>query len=171
MKKRDLYIILLVLAAALGARYLAGPKNAPVLPPKTEAAAATEAPTEASAEAPAGESENAQAQAKDNKIRPAQSFLRIQVGSETYRIVPLNKKDTVEVRQPNGAVNLVDIDVNAFKMHSSTCKNQECIHQGEVTLENYRARPLYNTVVCLPNKVLLELLSPEEAARASGLAR
>ena len=49
-------------------------------------------------------------------------------------------------------------------MLSSTCKNQQCIHQGVVSLANRDSRALYNQIICLPNQVILELLTPEEAA-------
>jgi hypothetical protein len=47
-------------------------------------------------------------------------------------------------------------------MESATCENQDCVHQGEVTLENKNARVLENLIICLPNQVYLELYSTEE---------
>lgn len=92
----------------------------------------------------------------------AASYLRIQVGSETYKTVPLNKEDTVTIDQGGGKKNVVQIGVNSAHMLSSTCKNQECVHQGVVSLENRNNRALFNMVVCLPNQVLLELIPADE---------
>lgn len=92
----------------------------------------------------------------------ASSYLRIQVGSQTYKTVPLNKEDTITIDQGDGKKNVVQIGVNSAHMLSSTCKNQECIHQGVVSLENRSNRALFNMVVCLPNQVLLELIPAEE---------
>jgi hypothetical protein len=59
--------------------------------------------------------------------------------------------------------NTVHISPDGFYMASATCNNQDCVHQGQVTLNNRDVRLLGNQVVCLPNKVILELLTPEEA--------
>ena len=48
-------------------------------------------------------------------------------------------------------------------MESSNCENQNCIGQGEVTLENRETRVLFNMVICLPHGISLELLTKEEA--------
>ena len=48
-------------------------------------------------------------------------------------------------------------------MESSNCDNQDCVGQGEVTLENRDSRILFNMVICLPHRLTLELLTREEA--------
>lgn len=96
-------------------------------------------------------------------VKDATSYLRVQVGNETDQVIPLNESRQVTVRQEDGKVNVIQIDENAAHMFSSTCKNQECVHQGTVTLDNRDSRALYNMIICLPNKVLLELLTTEEA--------
>lgn len=67
------------------------------------------------------------------------------------------------ITQINGVKNVVHISPDGFYMASATCDNQDCVHQGKVTLDNRDVRLLGNQVVCLPNKVILELLTPEEA--------
>jgi len=47
-------------------------------------------------------------------------------------------------------------------MAESSCDNQDCIYQGTVTLENKKERVLQNMILCLPNEVILELLTEEE---------
>ena len=51
-------------------------------------------------------------------------------------------------------------------MESSNCENQNCIYQGEVTLENRDERMLLNMIICLPHELRLELLSADEAREA-----
>lgn len=92
----------------------------------------------------------------------AHSYLRIQLGSGQETFVPLDHKDTLTIDQGNGHINVVAIDIDSATMHSSTCKNQNCVSQGTVTLENKETRALLNTIVCLPNQVLLELLTDAE---------
>jgi len=59
-------------------------------------------------------------------------------------------------------VNIIHITPMGVFMESATCENQDCVHQGEVTLENKNARVLENLIICLPNQVYLELYSTEE---------
>jgi hypothetical protein len=48
-------------------------------------------------------------------------------------------------------------------MESSNCDNQNCVQQGEVTLDNREERLLFNMVICLPHELQLELLTRAEA--------
>lgn len=72
----------------------------------------------------------------------------------------------IEIRQEDGAVNVLHLTENSVRMQSSTCHNQLCVQQGEVTLQNRDMRPLQSLIVCLPNRVSVELLSETEAAAA-----
>ena len=49
-----------------------------------------------------------------------------------------------------------------FAMDSSTCDNQDCVQQGEVTFENMGGRVLMHMVLCLPHNVSVELYSTED---------
>lgn len=93
----------------------------------------------------------------------AATYLRVQVGKETTQVIPLNEKKQVTVEQEDGKINVIQADQDAAYMLSSTCKNQQCIHQGVVSLANRDSRALYNQIICLPNQVILELLTQEEA--------
>ncbi len=50
-------------------------------------------------------------------------------------------------------------------MHASNCDNQDCVHQGKVTLDNRENRVLMNMIICLPNRVVLTLLDAQEAQK------
>lgn len=93
----------------------------------------------------------------------AQAYLRVQVGDEVWDPIALADGDEYTISQPNGATNVVHVTATGAVMHSSTCDNQSCVEQGEVTLENRDARVLTNMIICLPNEVILEVLTPEEA--------
>ena len=99
-------------------------------------------------------------------LRPAQSYVRVSVGGQVAALLPLIEDTTYPVKQLDGKENVVSIGHNRVSMHSSTCENQDCVQQGEITLENKDSRVLFNMVVCLPNQVMLELLTPEEAQAA-----
>ena len=94
-----------------------------------------------------------------HSINEPQNYqVRIKVCGELYQTISLNKTQQIEIKQENNAHNVVSIFENGFKMHSANCKNQSCIHQGTVTVENYQNRILNNMIVCLPNQVTLELI-------------
>ncbi len=58
--------------------------------------------------------------------------------------------------------NYLHITPNGMYMESASCDSQDCVHQGEVTLENKDTRILYNMIICLPNQVVAELYTPDE---------
>jgi len=92
-----------------------------------------------------------------------QAFLRIQVDDEVWEPIPLMDDGVYTINQPDGKTNVVFTTATGAVMHSSTCDNQSCVKQGEVTLENRESRVLTNMIICLPNQVILEVLTPEEA--------
>lgn len=98
----------------------------------------------------------------------ARAYLRVQVDSEVWPLIPLTEMGLWTIEQENGAKNVLRATEQGVLMHFSTCDNQSCVHQGEVTLDNRDSRALGNMIVCLPNKVIVELLTPEEAGRPSG---
>ena len=65
-------------------------------------------------------------------------------------------------------VNLLHITDHSVYMKESTCENQDCVYQGEVTLENRESRILSNMIICLPNQVMLSLYTPEELIELYG---
>ena len=102
--------------------------------------------------------------AVENGLTPGvQAYLRVQVGDQVWDPIALADGDSYTISQPDGKENVVNVTANGAVMHSSTCDNQSCIKQGEVTLENRDSRVLSNMIICLPNEVILEVLTPEEA--------
>lgn len=96
------------------------------------------------------------------------AYLRVQVDDTVWPLTPLNEAGEWTIEQDNGAKNVLRATERGVVMHFSTCDNQNCVHQGEVSLDNRDSRALGNMIVCLPNKVIVELLTPEEAGMAGG---
>jgi len=92
-----------------------------------------------------------------------QAYLRVQVGDEIWDPIALADGGEYTITQPDGKTNVVHVSATGAIMHSSTCDNQSCVEQGEVTLDNRDSRVLAGLIICLPNEVVLELLTPEEA--------
>lgn len=101
--------------------------------------------------------------AQNGGVPGTQAYLRIQVGDQVWEPIALADGDEYTINQPDGKTNVVHVTATGAVMHSSTCDNQSCVEQGEVTLANRDSRVLANMIICLPNEVILEVLTPEEA--------
>ena len=93
-------------------------------------------------------------------LRPAaeETVVIISVDGEEYARVPLSSPRTVTIEQPDGSVNVVDITDRGAVMQSSTCDNQLCVDMGEVTVDNWETRAMQEFIICLPNRVSVELV-------------
>ena len=85
------------------------------------------------------------------------AFLLITVAGRPYAVEPLDEERDIEINQPTGERNVIHITPAGFHMAYSTCDNQLCVGQGEVTIDNYTRRILGPYVLCLPNQVQLQL--------------
>jgi hypothetical protein len=98
-------------------------------------------------------------------LRPPSGVLEdtiiITVDGKEYARIPLSAPQTVTVDQGDGRVNVVEISDRGAVMHSSTCDNQLCVNMGAVTLDNWELRPNQQFIVCLPNRVTIELAVKE----------
>ncbi len=190
MKKRDLLIIVLVLVAALGAyaytqskpaEKVTIPANAgrvePTGPVETAAPNATDAPrtadtpdetADAQRETPPATAEPAAAAVGPPVPQRVQTdnYVVIEVNGKRWGDpIPMDMDKEITVKQENGAVNVVSITPKSVKMHSSTCENQDCVYQDEIPINYIETnRILGNLIVCLPNQVVLRLVTGEEAA-------
>ena len=124
------------------------------VPETTAAPEATEAPE--STEIPASTEEPAAAN------EPAQAYLVVSVAGAMYEPIPLYEEGRYTVKRGD-LVNTIEVTPDSIKMHASSCDNQDCVEQGVVSLENRSKRVLQNMIICLPNEVILEVLTPEEA--------
>ena len=79
--------------------------------------------------------------------------------------LPEEGEATLLVEQETGEYNALTLTPSGVRMSESSCQNQLCVHQGEVTPENRFERPLQSLIICLPNRVTAELTTSEEAAQ------
>lgn len=101
--------------------------------------------------------------AAPEKGADTQAFIRLQVGDEIHPLIPLTDGGEYTISQSDsGAKNVIRTTATGAVMHFSTCDNQNCVQQGEVTLDNRDLRVMGSLIVCLPNQVVVELLSAEE---------
>lgn len=132
--------------------------NAPLLP-LTATDAPTEAPTElATSTAEAAATPEATA---TTDLSQVEAFLVVTVGDKTYQPIPLTEEGYYRLRHGD-CINIVHVTPTSIDMHEANCDNQDCVEQGEVTLENKGERILGNMIICLPNQVTLQLYSRDE---------
>ena len=87
--------------------------------------------------------------------------VKIYVGDELYKEISLSEDQTVIIEQQD-CKNVICIENGGAFMQESTRRNQDCIEQGTVTPENAGSRALGNWIICLPNKVSVELAPGEQ---------
>lgn len=92
----------------------------------------------------------------------AAAYLRISVPGQTFAPVPLTGSQEIVIDQADGSHNVVEVFPGGFRMKESNCQNQDCVKQGDVTLDNLQTRVLANEVICLPHQVVLELVTGDE---------
>ena len=98
-----------------------------------------------------------------NRHRTALRSLTVYVDGREYLSSPLKPGETIVISQENGAENVIRMTADGFFMESASCPNQDCVKQGEVTVENWRGRKLLEQVICLPNRVSVSLNLTESA--------
>jgi hypothetical protein len=80
--------------------------------------------------------------------------VRIIAQGELAGIYPLDSDNEIEIER-DGHRNVVVIKDNTVHMDYSDCKNQVCVNTGKISKPG-------ETIVCLPNYVIVEIVSSEE---------
>lgn len=137
-------------------------------PTQAPTAEPTQAPTADPTRAPTAEPTEKPAQAAVMGPMPApqteevKGHVVITVGKRQYGDpIPMDREKVITIRQDNGHINKVHITPEKVYMEYSTCDNQDCVGQGEITLDNYETRILSTFVICLPNSVTIEMVPVE----------
>ena len=169
MKKREIVLVVILLAAALFMLWLgkAGPHTEKDMELSVDAEYEISKKTELDDDMDPTVTQELE-RAKNSaelylREHSADSYLLIRTKKRIYSPIPLNEENALRITQEDGAENVIHIMENAFYMESSNCENQNCVEEGEVTLENREDRALLNMVLCLPHELTLELLTPQEA--------
>ena len=85
--------------------------------------------------------------------RSGGDLLRITVDNEQYGEYPLNQDQTIRINDTN----VCEIRNGTVRMTAADCPDHLCIRQGEISSE-------YASIVCLPNRVVVEVVSDDEPA-------
>lgn len=82
------------------------------------------------------------------------AYAKVTVDGELYGTYPLSKEQTVEIVIGGTVTNVLVIRDGKADMTEADCPDQLCVHQKAVSREK-------ETIVCLPNKVVVEIFGPE----------
>lgn len=86
------------------------------------------------------------------------AWLSIRADGFTYAPVPLIATGDYTFTHPDGSYNLLHVTPSSIQMHSADCSTQDCISQGKATLDILEFRPLGGQIICLPHKLIVELI-------------
>jgi len=92
----------------------------------------------------------------------ARAYALVTAAGVTYVPIPLLGDREYTLRQREGVENTIHVMKDGVYMASATCENQDCVHQGEVTVQNRGTRILGSLIICLPNQVEVALYTFEE---------
>ena len=87
----------------------------------------------------------------------------IYVDGEQYHTMPLNKDDTFTVEK-DGHKNVVAVRDGFVHMEEASCPDKICVSQGEISKSN-------EMIVCLPNKVYIEVVDDGEESAFDSVAK
>ena len=78
----------------------------------------------------------------------------ISLDGEIYGVYPLGEDREIDVTE-DGHTNHITIKDGQVSMSYSTCRNQVCVNTGAISQTK-------DAIVCLPNRVVVEIISSEE---------
>lgn len=85
--------------------------------------------------------------------------VEITVDGKLWGKYELGSQQRITVDLGNDEYNVVVIDGNRVYMESSTCRDQLCVDEGEVTPENCATRILGSHIICLPHRLAVTLIT------------
>lgn len=86
------------------------------------------------------------------------AWLSIRADGSVYPPVPLVCEGDYTFTQADGGYNTLHVTRSSIRMISADCSTQDCVHQGTASLEAMDFRPLGGQIICLPYKLVVELI-------------
>ena len=84
------------------------------------------------------------------------SLVVVKVDGKVYKELPLNKDATLEIKGVGKGTNLLVIKDGHADVVDANCPDKLCVNQRQIDKDG-------ETIVCLPNKVVVEIESSEES--------
>lgn len=90
-------------------------------------------------------------------LRGGGEEVRVYLDGALYAVLPLDEDTALVIEQPGGAVNIVEVSGGGVRMREANCPTQTCVACGWRYPDDVRALPDAAWIVCLPNRVSVEL--------------
>lgn len=81
--------------------------------------------------------------------------VQVTVDGEVYGVYSLEEERTVAIKVDGVTTNVLQVKEGKAAMLTADCPDQLCVHQQAISGEG-------QTIVCLPNKVVAEVIGTEE---------
>ncbi|MCI5741160.1 MAG: NusG domain II-containing protein [Lachnospiraceae bacterium] len=78
------------------------------------------------------------------------SSVQVTIDGKVYGTYSLEENQTIPIEQEGKTTNILQIEDGKAKMISADCPDQLCVHQSSIAKSK-------ETIVCLPNKVVVEV--------------
>jgi hypothetical protein len=91
-----------------------------------------------------------------NATKSGGSELLITVNGEEYDTIPLNKDTTYTVKVDENDWNTFIVKDGVVDMIDASCPDKLCVNHSDIEYN-------HETIVCLPNRVVLEVIGGEES--------
>ena len=85
--------------------------------------------------------------------RQSAGVVEIQIDGKVTKTLSLDKERAFKI---NGGTNTVQIENGKVKMAAADCPDQICVHQKAISRNG-------ESIICLPNKIVLKIVSDEES--------
>jgi hypothetical protein len=86
----------------------------------------------------------------------AGAFVQVTVDGAAYGTYPLSVRQEVDIVIDGVTTNVLIIEDNRADMVDADCPDRLCVHQKAISKNN-------ETIVCLPNKVVVQITGGEES--------
>lgn len=93
------------------------------------------------------------------EVMPQGTDVRIEADGKPAYVLPISIDRTVAVEGPSGKT-IVEVKNGMVRIKDSPCPNKLCIHQGWINR---------GAIVCLPNKVLIIINTPDNKKGFDGI--
>ncbi|MDD3839033.1 MAG: NusG domain II-containing protein [Clostridia bacterium] len=85
-------------------------------------------------------------------------FVEITVDGKLYDKLDLRQQDlkkTIKIQQDDGKINIIEIETGRARVKEANCPDEVCVNTGWIDSPG-------ETVVCLPNKVVIKIIGESE---------
>ncbi len=91
----------------------------------------------------------------------SRASILILLDGKEYARLSLDTPQTLTIDCGDGETNVLVVDAHGMHMQSATCRDQLCVSQGEVTLQNMHSRALGADIICLPHRLVCTLIAED----------